>query len=178
MNHLSPARLEADTLVLANGHKLPQVCVKCGTTHGLATRTEKFAFVPTWARFFGPLIQRIFTKHSQFDLPICGACNSQWKKWNVIVGVSWLPGFLFTFLGPALFQSGAMALVGMLMLVGGLVTASILRRKHNLDVTKIDATHTWIVRVHPAAQTAAIGPETLPTGAAPRSSGISYAKAS
>ena len=171
------ARLEGETLVVANGASFPQVCVKCGTTHGLGKRSHKFAYVPTWARFFGPLIQRIFTKNSQFELPICSSCDGQWKKWNLIVGVSWLPGFLFTFLGPAVFQSGAMALVGMLMLIGGLVTASILRRKHNLDVDKIDTSHSWIVRVHPSAQSAFVNPATLPSGA-PRESGISYAKAS
>ena len=178
MSSIQSARLEGDAFVVQNGAQFARVCVKCGTTHGLGKRTHKFAYVPTAAKFFGPLIQKLFTKNSQFELPICASCDGQWKKWNLIVGVSWLPGFLFTFLGPAVFQSGAMALVGMLMLVGGLVTASILRRKHNLDVSKIDATHSWIVRVHPAAQSAMTTPETLPTGAAPRESGIAYARAS
>lgn len=171
----SSARLEGETLVVANGSSFPQVCVKCGTTHGLGKRAHKFAWVPTWAKFFGPLIQRLFTKTSQFELPICASCDGQWKKWNLIVGVSWLPGFLFTFLGPAVFQSGAMAFVGMLMLFGGLVTAMVMRRKHTLDVTKIDASHSWIVRVHPSAQTALVTPATLPTGSSPP---FAYAQAS
>ena len=172
----STARLEGETLVVANGAAFPAICVKCGTTHGLGKRNHKFAYVPTWARFFGPLIQRIFTKTSQFDLPICAPCNAQWKKWNLIVGVSWLPGFLFLFLGPAIFQSGAMALVGFLMLFGGLVTALVMRRPHILDVTKIDAESTWIVRLHPSAQTALVTPATLPAGAT--GPALAYARAS
>src|SRR5512138_1827738 len=82
--HAIDARMEGDALRTANGTQLPDVCLKCGVRHDLERRHQKFAFVPVWARFFGPLFQVIFMKRSEFYLPLCRSCHAQWKKWNVI----------------------------------------------------------------------------------------------
>jgi hypothetical protein len=148
-----PGRVEGTTLVLTNGATLPDVCVKCGVTHGIERRHQKFAFVPMWARFFGPLIQRMFMKQSEFYLPICGACNAQWKKWNWFAGLSWVPGFLFFMLGSAIGDSvgGALASLGFLGMFVALIVTLFLRSRKVVAATKIDASHSWLDKIHPTA---------------------------
>jgi hypothetical protein len=155
VQHFAPidARMEGDALRTANGAQLPDVCLKCGVRHDLERRHQKFAFVPVWARFLGPLFQVIFMKRSEFYLPICRSCHAQWKKWNLIAGVSWLPFLLFMFLGIAIGDSagGALATLGFLGMLVALMVTLILRMKYIVGVKKIDATHSWLIKIHPAA---------------------------
>lgn len=158
------ARMDGDALVVPNGAPFTQVCLKCGTTHALEGRRQKYMYVPMWARFFGPLIQVIFRKTSEFYLPICNACNATWKKWNLIAGVSWIPGLLLMFLGMAISDDagGMLALVGTLGLLVGLVVALVMRLKYVVAATKIDKESTWLTRIHPVAIQMIMNPQQPP----------------
>ena len=154
-------RLEGETLVAANGTSFPDVCLKCGVRHGIERRHQKFQFVPMWARFFGPLFQVMFMKKSEFYLPLCTACHAQWKKWNWIAGLSWLPFFFLMFLGIAIGDSagGGIATIGMLGMFAALIVTLILRLKHIVAVTKIDATHSWMTKINPTALQTIMNPQ-------------------
>lgn len=154
-------RQEGDALVLANGQMLPEVCLKCGVRHGIERRHQKYMFVPMWARFFGPLIQMIFAKRSEFYLPLCAQCNGAWKKWNIITAVSWLPGLLFMFLGMAIGDDigGALAGIGFLVMLVGLIVALIIRLKYVVAVSKIDSTHSWMTKLNPTALQFILNPQ-------------------
>jgi hypothetical protein len=131
-----------------------------------------------WARFFGPLFQLMFMKKSEFYLPICGACNAQWKKWNLIAWASWLPGVLLFMLGSAIGDDvgGIILLFGMLALFAGLITALVLRLRHVVAVTKIDAASSWMTRIHPTALQVIFQPAAAAYRAAPHE-GMQYAPA-
>jgi hypothetical protein len=158
------ARIEGDALVVPNGAALPPVCVKCGARHGLGHRSTRFKFVPTWARFFGPLVQLIARKTSYFELPICNTCNSRWRKWNAFVWLSWVPTVLLLGVtagvsavdteGTATGAVGALALV---VLPVVWIVAMVLRRGARVGVRRIDATHSWLVRVHADAMRTTCG---------------------
>jgi len=169
-----PARLEGSTLVVQNGAAFPDVCLKCGTRHAVDRRHQKFAFVPMWARFFGPLFQLMFMKKSEFYLPICGTCNAEWKKWNLIAWVSWLPGVLLFMMGSAIGDQagGFIVMFGMLALLAGLITALMLRLRHVVVVNKIDATSSWMTRIHPTALQVIFQPAAAAYAAAPQ--GMAY----
>jgi hypothetical protein len=160
----SPARVEGNVLVIANGSQFPAVCLKCGTTHAISWRDQKFRYVPRWALLFAFWIQMLVAKNSRFYLPLCQACNGQWKKWNIIAGVSWLPGAGLWLLGGILSAAGAddasgvVFLLGTVVLLVGLITALILRGKKIILPTKIDKTHSWLRGVHPTALQAVTAP--------------------
>jgi hypothetical protein len=154
-------RQEGDALVLANGQMLPEVCLKCGVRHGIERRHQKYMFVPMWARFFGPLIQMIFAKRAEFYLPLCTGCHGSWKKWNIIAGVSWIPGLLIMFLGMAVGDDigGAMAGLGFLAMLVGLIVTLIIRLKYVVAVSKIDSTHSWMTKLNPTALQFILNPQ-------------------
>jgi hypothetical protein len=161
-------RLEGDVLVAANGTVLPDVCVKCGVRHGLDRRHQKFQFVPYWARFFGPLIQLIVMKRSEFSLPICQTCHGQWKKWNLIAGLTWVPFLLIMFAGFGLEDVGpVLALVGFVGMLVALITTLIIRMKYIVVAKKIDKTHSWLGKIHPQALEVIVTPHAPPTQPAP-----------
>ncbi len=147
------AHMDGDALRTANGTQLPDVCLKCGVRHDLERRHQKFAFVPVWARFFGPLFQIIFMKRSEFYLPLCRGCHAQWKKWNLIAGLTWLPFLLFMFMGMAIGDAigGGIATIGFLGMITTLIVTLILRLKYIVVAKKIDGTHSWLTKIHPAA---------------------------
>ncbi len=148
-----PVHMDGDALVVPNGAAFTQVCLKCGTTRALENRHQKYMYVPMWARFFGPLIQLIFRKTSEFYLPVCNACNATWKKWNVIAGVSSIPGLLIMLMGLAIGDDdgGMIALVGAGVLLVALVIALVMRLKYVVGARKIDQDRTWLTRIHPTA---------------------------
>jgi hypothetical protein len=152
------AHIEGQLLVVANGAQLPPVCLCCGATQPIEWRDQKFMYVPVWARFFGALIQVLVAKRSRFNLPLCAACNGEWRKWNIISALSWIPGLLLIFVGVACASAdldslgGVLGVVGCLVLLVGLLTALILRRRRLIRATKIDKTHTWLRGVALSAQ--------------------------
>lgn len=152
---VSPLRVEGNLLVAANGSGLPAVCLKCGSTHGIGWRDQKFVWVPRWAVLFGALIQAIVAKRSRFNLPLCPPCTARWKKWNLIAWLSWLPGAFLFLVGVALSgvqaagAAGALlAIFGVVIVLAGLLTALVLRGRAVVYPTKIDKTHTWLRGVH------------------------------
>jgi hypothetical protein len=148
------ARVEDGALVMPNGGALPPVCLKCGATNDLAWRKVKFSYVPPWARFLGAIIQVFVIKRSRFLLPLCRACNQGWRKWNLLVGFSWVPGVALGLLGAGVGtivgDSNGVGLAVGFMVAGAvailvlLITAAVLRGKRVLAGAPIDKTHTWI----------------------------------
>lgn len=166
-------RVEGAALVVPNGAPLPDVCLKCGTRHGIERRRQRFVFIPMWARFFGPLLMAIFQKRSEFQLPLCHACHAQWKKWNLIAGVSWLPGFLIVILGIAVGDDvgGAIAGLGFLPMLVVPIVMLILRLKRIVAVSKIDGTHSWLTKIHGGALQVIMNPAGAMAPAMPQAYG-------
>jgi hypothetical protein len=165
------ARMEGQTLVAANGSTFPPVCVKCGTVQGIEWRNQKFVFTPFWAWYFmGWIGYLIFTKRSRFAIPVCQPCHSQWKKWNLFLGLSFVPLILFWVIGFAVAAAvddgagiaGIMFTVGILAFIAFFIVAIILRNKKAVSARRIDATYSWLVGVHPTALQA------IMTGAMPQ----------
>ena len=145
--------MDGKALMIPNGATLPAVCLKCASQQNLESRAQKFSFVPVWARFFGPLIQVLVMKKSAFVLPICTPCHSTWKKWNLYAFLGSLPGIALVMLGAVIGDDvgGGMCGFGMLVFLGGLITALVIRMRHVVIASKIDKTHTWLTRLHPEA---------------------------
>lgn len=164
----SPARVDGKNLVVANGSTFPAVCLKCGTMHAVGWRDQKFQYVPRWAVLFAFWIQMLVAKRSRFQLPLCQPCGARWKKWNLMAGLSWLPGAGIWLLGGIASGAGAddaggvLFLVGTLVLLAGLVTALVLRNRHIIAPAKIDKTHSWLRGVHPTAMQAATSMQPYP----------------
>lgn len=162
----SPARVEGELLVMANGATFPPVCLKCGGQHGIEWRDQKFRYVPPWARYlFGYLIQALVAKRSRFNLPLCQPCHKEWKKWSLLMAVLWLPAVLFWILG-GVFSSMdldtvamAMFAVGTLIFIAAIGFAVFMRNKKIVTTTKIDATHTWLRGIHANVLRAATMPQ-------------------
>jgi hypothetical protein len=167
-------RVEGKSLVAANGWALPGVCLKCGA-HPTHWRAQRYQYTPPWAFFFfGWIGVLIFSKKSSFQVPLCEQHRAEWKKWNLIAGLSWLPGVLMWVVGFVLASGGgsAAAAGGMFLLLGtlvffvGLFTALILRNRKTVMPSKIDRTHTWLRGVHPMVLQAVAMPQ-VPQGYAP-----------
>ncbi len=159
------ARIEGLLLVVANGAQLPPVCLRCAATHPIEWRDQKFMYVPPWARLLGALIQLLVAKRSRFNLPLCHSCNAQWKKWNLFLGLSWLPGLLLILLGAVCTGAGvdgaaaALYVIGSLVFLGALITAIVIRSRKMIMATKIDKTYTWLRGVALPAQQAVVAPQ-------------------
>ena len=172
------AHVDGVSVVVANGSGMPPVCLKCGNAQGIQWRDANFRYVPPWARFFGWLIQALVVKKSRFSLPLCTPCNATWKKWTIILALSWIPGLLVLFLGLGLGSiddglGAAVTMVGLLVMVVGLVVAAVLRNRRTIWAGKIDKTHTWLRGVHAVATQALVqGPAPqqgyAPAGYAPQ----------
>jgi hypothetical protein len=86
-----PPRVDGDAVTLAKGYALPPLCVKCGTTADLRTRTQAFAWFPGWTYFLlvaGLLpmvvVQMAVTKRATLALPVCARCDSRWTTARVL----------------------------------------------------------------------------------------------
>jgi hypothetical protein len=153
------ARVEGKILVAENGSQLPAMCMKCGS-HPTHWRAQKYQYTPPMAIFFlGWLGILIFNKKSAFQVPLCEQHKAEWKKWNVIAGVSWIPGVLLWILGGAVGGDvGAiMLLLGTVVFFVGLLGALIVRSRMIVMPTKIDKTHSWLRGVHPTVLAAVSG---------------------
>jgi hypothetical protein len=147
------AHVEGKLLVAANGSALPAMCLKCGGSPQ-HWRSQKYQYTPPWAFFFfGWLGALIFSKRSAFQVPVCDQHQAEWKKWNLIAGLSWLPGALLWVVGALV--SGAdggvgaiLLLLGTVVFLVGLFTALILRNRKIVMPSRIDKTHSWLRGVH------------------------------
>jgi hypothetical protein len=159
----APARIEGNTLVVANGTMFPPLCLKCGSTREIEWRDQKFLYVPPWARFLGYLLQLVFAKRSRFNLPVCQPCHKRWKTWNRVAALVWIPGAFLTVAGVAALQTDV-GDFGLLVLAAGLclalaglvgvVVALIMRGRRGVYAVKIDKTHSWLRGVHGTAMQA------------------------
>jgi hypothetical protein len=157
----SSARVEGKLLVAENGSALPAMCMKCGgaPTHW---RAQRYQYTPPMAVFFlGWLGILIFNKKSNFQVPLCEAHRADWKKWNLLAGVSWIPGVLLWIIGAALGGSagGVMAVLGTAVFFVGLIGALILRSRKIVMPTKIDKTHSWLRGVAPVVLQTVASPQ-------------------
>jgi hypothetical protein len=150
-------RIDGKAVVLPNGAPLPAICLKCAANSGLQARKVNFSFVPTWARFFGPLIQVIVMKKSKFELPLCQPCTAQWKRWNLFAWLAAIPGMLLAAIGAAMSDGGLVIAIGVVAMLIPLVTVLVLRKRHVVIASKIDKTHTWLTGLHAEAMRATAG---------------------
>jgi hypothetical protein len=149
-------RMIGDILVMPNnGGAFPALCVKCGTSEGLTVRSQRFSYVPPWARLFGALLLLMLQKKSRFDLPICAPCNTRWRTWNAVMGLG-LVGVV-----AAMLVWGALAaprgrdgdaawgfFLGAAVIFGVFVVAGRKRTKHVVVATFIDREETRMRGVH------------------------------
>ncbi len=176
--HATGARVEGKLLVAPNGAPLPPMCMKCGAppTH---YRAQKYQYTPPWAfLFLGWIGILVFSKRSSFQVPLCETHRASWSRWNLIAGLSWIPGAVFWGLGAALADDdggvgGLLILVGTLLFFVGLFTALILRMRQVVTPTKIDDAYSWLRGVHPVVLQAVStpGPVAVPQGYAPTPTG-------
>jgi hypothetical protein len=165
------ARVEGKLLVAANGSPLPAMCLKCGgqPTHW---RPQNYRYTPPWAMFMGWIGLLIFSKKSNFQVPLCEQHRASWKKWNLIAGLSCLPGVLLCVLGLALTGESSDAgaglfIVGLLSFLVGLIGTLIVRSRMIVMPTKIDKTHSWLRGVHPTVLQFVSAPQ-MPQAYAPQ----------
>ncbi|HEY3816958.1 MAG TPA: hypothetical protein VGL81_07305 [Polyangiaceae bacterium] len=86
-----PPRVEGDKVTVGKSYAFPPLCVKCGATGNLRTRSQRFAWFPKWTYFLLlagllPLIivQMVMTKRAHFLLPVCAPCGSRWTTARVL----------------------------------------------------------------------------------------------
>jgi hypothetical protein len=141
--------------------------MKCGgaPTHW---RAQRYQYTPPAAVFFlGWLGILIFNKKSSFQVPLCEAHRVEWKKWNLLAGLSWIPGVLLLIAGGAVGTVSAdaaavLALLGAVVLFVGLIGALILRSRKIVMPTRIDKTHSWLRGVSPVVLQAVASPQLAP----------------
>jgi hypothetical protein len=158
------AYVEGKLLVAANGSPLPAMCMKCGG-HPTNWRPVRYQYTPPWAFLvLGWIGILIFSKRASFQMPLCQQHLAEWKKWNLIAGLSWIPGVILWVLGAGI--AGASGDVGaVLLLLGiplffvGLITCLIIRSRKIVMPTKIDNTHSWLRGVHPVVLQAVATPQ-------------------
>ncbi|HEY5076186.1 MAG TPA: hypothetical protein VIJ48_01660 [Acidimicrobiia bacterium] len=155
------ARVDGKLLVAANGSPLPAMCMKCGgpPTHW---RAQNYRYTPQWAMLIGWIGILIFSKKSSFQIPLCEEHRAAWKKWNLIAGLSCLPGVvLWVLAGIVGMDSDAgvgLFFVGLVAFFVGLIGTLIARARKVVMPTKIDKTHSWLRGVHPAVLQAVSAP--------------------
>ena len=166
--YASPMQVQGNLLVAANGSTLPSLCLKCGAPPTV-WRAQNYSYTPPWAFFFlGWLGLIIFSKRSSFQVPLCAEHQAAWQKWNVIAGLSWLPGIVLCVIGGLVGDASAGAaavlfLLGTLSLLVGLITALAIRSRKIVFPSKIDKTHSWLRGVHPSVLQAINSPQ-MPQG--------------
>jgi hypothetical protein len=168
----STCHVEGKLLVAANGSGLPAMCLKCG---GAAQhwRAQRYQYTPPWAFFFfGWLGILIFSKKSSFQVPLCQEHLADWKKWNLIAGLSWIPGVLLWVIGAAVADAagglgGVLLLLGTLVFFVGLIGTLIVRSRKIVMPSKIDKTYSWLRGVHPTVLAAVATPPATNPGAYP-----------
>jgi hypothetical protein len=150
----SSARVEGTLLVVANGSPLPAMCLKCGAppTHW---KPQKYQFTPAWARMLGWLGYIVFSKKSNFQIPLCEPHRAEWKKWNLVAGLSLIPGLLVWGIVTAAVgldsdAGGVVFFGGMILFIVELLVVLLLRAKKIVMATKIDKTHSWLRGIHPS----------------------------
>jgi hypothetical protein len=166
--HSPSAYVEGKLLVAANGSTLPPMCMKCGAPPAV-WRAQNYTYTPPWAFFFlGWIGLLIFSKRSSFQVPLCAEHQAAWKKWNLLAGLSWLPGVVLWVLGGIVADSDAgigavFFLLGTLVFFVGLITALVIRGRRIVFPAKIDKTHSWLRGVHANVLQAVSSPQ-VPQG--------------
>jgi hypothetical protein len=145
--------VQGKLLVAANGSALPAMCLKCGG-HPTHWRAQNFRYTPPWARLIGWLGYLVFSKKSSFQIPLCEGHRAAWKKWNLIAGLSSIPGILLLVVGGAVMGADSdtgsvIFMIGMAVLLVALIGSLIIRGRRVVMPTKIDKTHSWLSGVHP-----------------------------
>jgi hypothetical protein len=134
---------------------LPNVCVKCGRTEGLAAREQRFRWVPPWTAFFllvgllpGAILQTLLTKRARLSLPICPSCNSRWSSavlasrlalWGplAITAVGCVLGVATNWGG--IVAGAALLLLLPALLIGPALVYFVMMRPRSLRTTRIDS---------------------------------------
>lgn len=164
------ARVEGERVVLRNGMALPPVCLKCGVRQPVEWRKQKFVWSPQWtillvlvSLLLGAIVALILQKRSEFQLPLCPACNTRWKQWNLLMVFTALAiiGIIpLTVVAGSFVSSDSMPTIVMVGIFGwliGIVFVAIARTKAIVLPKKIDKFETWLLGVHPEAIRVLVG---------------------
>ncbi len=169
-----------DALVMPKFGQLANVCTKCSNPQVAAYPRKSFSFTPQWvwlAFFVSPLIGAILSavvrKSAAYNVPLCQACDNEWKKGNRNLALSFGVGIVMLLLGIGL-CAGELEEVGgpliafsfLALLVAPLIVQFTYRRQRTLWVKKIDDRSAWLMGLHAAAADAScMGQNTVPMGA-------------
>ena len=171
---------ELDALVMPKFGQLANVCTKCSNPQVAAYPRKSFSFTPQWVMFVflvSPLIAAILSavvrKTAAFNVPLCHACDNEWKKGNRNLALSFGVGLVMFLIGVGLCAAELEEVGGPLigfsflaLLVAPLTVHFAYRRRRTLWVKKIDDRAAWLVGMHGAAIDAAcMGQHTVPMGA-------------
>jgi hypothetical protein len=144
-------------LAIQSPGKLPSLCVECGTTSDLVTRSKKIYYanplIYLWI-ILSPLILIIVyyccRKILDIEYERCKSCDSKKRMWSKIALVAWLSFFAFIFLSIA--ADGVLgAIFGWMILASfffALVTMVL--RSDSVGVSGTSKPYFYLKRVKPA----------------------------
>jgi hypothetical protein len=159
---------EFESLVVPKMGQLANVCSKCANPQCTAHPRKAFSFTPPWvfvaflvSPLIGVILSAVVRKSAAYNVPLCGACDAAWRKANMTLFLSFLPGVAMFILGIVLLAAdvdAGGALLGFGILVGifaPIVVQFAHRRGKTIWAKKIDDRFAWLVGMHPAAIDAA-----------------------
>lgn len=158
------AALNGDVLVVQKDAALPDVCMKCGTQHGIVRRSAKFQWTPVWARLMlvlctvpGVIAMLVTTKKAPMQIPLCAPCNARWGQAvaALVVGIVALVGAVLSL--RVLDDSGVGGIGFFVVLAGFFALAIGFVRPRMLQAHKIDERNVELKGVHPSAAQTILG---------------------
>jgi hypothetical protein len=159
---------ELDALVVPKMGQLANVCAKCSNPQCTAHPRKSFSWTPPWvfiAFLVSPLIGAILSaamrKSVAYNVPLCTACDAAWKKANLNLLLSFLPGIGTSVLGIILLAAdidagGALLGLGIMAAIfAPIIVQFAHRRGKQLWAKRIDDRYAWLVGLHPVSIDAA-----------------------
>jgi hypothetical protein len=159
---------EFEALVVPKMGQLANVCAKCSNPQVAANPRKSFSYTPPWvfvafavSPLIGAILSAVVRKSAAYNVPLCSACDAAWRKANLTLGLSFLPGVGTSVLGIALLvgdidAGGAILGLGLLAAVFAPIIVQVAaRRKKTIWTKKIDDRSAWLVGMHPGAIDAA-----------------------
>jgi hypothetical protein len=139
-------------LVTRTGTILPDRCTRCNApAGGYKLKRELYWMHPAFFLFLLCnllvllIVYMIVRKKAVLHIGLCEKHRAQRKR-GLIIGWSSVPLGIILIIGAAVFQSGWWVLTGLLVLIGGGITAGIMAR--TIAATKIDKDYVWATGCH------------------------------
>jgi hypothetical protein len=155
---------ELDALVVPKMSQLANICAKCSNPQCTAHPRKSFSFTPQWvflaflvSPLIGAILSAVVRKSAAYNVPLCSGCDAAWRKANMTLLLSFLPGIAMFILGIVLLASDIDAgggILGLGLMVGifaPIIVQFAVRRGKTIWARKIDDRFAWLVGLHPAA---------------------------